>query len=95
MGRGHARRWPLRLFWLLRALGVLGLVAFREHVGFIELASRAAHKWFTFWNWLGLGAGTHLAQGHTAWDAWDRLLSLLPHSGDRNIFLVGTLQEKE
>ena len=49
----------VKIILVVAALGMLGLVAFREHVGFIELASRAAHKWFTFWNWLGLGAGTY------------------------------------
>ena len=45
------------------ALGALALVAFREDVGFDELARRAARMWFTFWEWLGLGTGTRLGQG--------------------------------
>ncbi|KAI9447200.1 FAD/NAD-P-binding domain-containing protein [Lactarius psammicola] len=48
---------------IIAVLGLLALVAYSEGMGFSELASQAVHMWTTFWDWLGLGAGTRLAEG--------------------------------
>jgi len=39
---------------LVAALGVLGLVAYREGMGFSELADTAVRTWARFWDWLGV-----------------------------------------
>ena len=74
---------------------MLALVAFREYAGFGELSGRAAHMWFTFWDWFGLGVGTW-RRDRPPWMSGVGNSVFLPRErrrcprSDRIIFLVGT-----
>jgi len=57
----RARKVRAVKYTLVVALGVLVLVAYREGMGFSELADAALCMWARFWDWLGIGTGTGLA----------------------------------